>query len=219
MRDYQRGQYMSLLIELADAPKTGYLPNDVEGLAVLAGAEHMRRAFSQAWREGGIVRACFKTQITDGVEWIYNERLLEVIEKQLKKLKGGRPCNETPLFSFDSDFVLSIYKDYPRKSNRRQSVEEIARAIERWTEHGSVEWVDRNGNPQKTELNSYPEAAKFIHEATVEFNQSPACLAIDDKTGRSLCPHPSTWYHNDRFLDDRSVWWMEKRSGAFVGMR
>jgi hypothetical protein len=219
MRDYQRGQYMSLLIELADSVKLGYLPNDVEGLAVLAGADHMRRAFIRAWTEGGIVRTCFKTQILDGVEWIYNEPLLEVVQNQLKKLKGGRPRNETPLFCLDTDFVLSIYKEYPRKENRRKSLEEIGRAIKRWAETGSAEWIDRKGNLQKTTFASELDAAQFIHEATIEFNQSPACLAIDDKTGRSLCPHPSTWYHNDRFLDDRSVWWMEKRSGAFVGMR
>jgi hypothetical protein len=198
MRDYQRGQYMSLLIELADSVKLGYLPNDIEGLAKLAGADHMRRAFVQAWIEGGIVRTCFKTRTVDGVEWIYNEPLLEVIENQLKKTKGGRPRNETPLFSLDSDVVLSIYKEYPRKENKRKSLEEIARAIDRYAASEGIEKLD---------------AAEFIHKATIEFQDSDAAKAVN-ADGRSLCPYPSTWYHNDRFLDDRTQWFWEQKANG-----
>lgn len=80
MKDYQRGWYLQLLLRSTRSERLGYLPLD-ESLWRIAGAH------SQAmWNNHkAAVMACFKIRTDDGRDWIYNERLLNVMEEQSGK--------------------------------------------------------------------------------------------------------------------------------------
>ncbi len=84
MKDYQRGWYIQLLLLAAHSERPGYLPLDGP-LWRLAGA-HSEQYFQ---RESAAVLACFKRRQMDGREWIYNERLLSVLEEQARKQQAA----------------------------------------------------------------------------------------------------------------------------------
>lgn len=84
MKDYQRGWYIQLLLLSAHSERPGYLPLDGP-LWRLAGA-HSEQYFH---RESAAVLACFKRLQLDGREWIYNERLLAVLQEQSRKQQSA----------------------------------------------------------------------------------------------------------------------------------
>ena len=81
--DYKFGWYMKLLIRCARSDRRGYLPKTAD-LWVLAGARS-KRFFDQ---ESAVVLARFETRQIDGLDWIYNRTLLDVLETQTNKVQA-----------------------------------------------------------------------------------------------------------------------------------
>lgn len=72
-----------MIFELADtSERPGYLPYDGR----LAGLANARSASFFNLNVVGLLQAGFKTVQIDGREWIYNERLLVILDEQRKKL-------------------------------------------------------------------------------------------------------------------------------------
>lgn len=80
MRDYQRGWYFQLLLRMTRGERLGYLPLDAM-LWKRAGA-HCRAYWDN---HKAPVMAAFKVRAIDGLEWIYNDKLLRVLEEQSGK--------------------------------------------------------------------------------------------------------------------------------------
>lgn len=86
LSDVQFGWYSKLLIELADSDVPGYLMNDVRILWRLAGAKT-----EKFFRErGGLELLDRHFRRTDDGLHIYNERMLEVLHEQMKKITKRR---------------------------------------------------------------------------------------------------------------------------------
>ncbi len=100
MKDYQRAWYIQLLLMSTRSERLGYLSLD-ESLWRIAGA-HSRPMWEA---HKGEVLACFKIREYDGKDWIYNERLLSVMEEQSGKYyrKKTDGTSSSPVVSdFDS---------------------------------------------------------------------------------------------------------------------
>ncbi len=82
MKDFQRGWYIQLLLRAARSERLGYLPLD-ENLWRIAGA-HSRPMWEAHKAE---VMACFESLHDDGRAWIYNQRLLSVMQEQTGKYR------------------------------------------------------------------------------------------------------------------------------------
>lgn len=89
---------------------------------------------------------------------------------------------------FASSDILAIYQAYPRKVGKRAALDEIDRALRR---------IDAG----KAGPDPPPEdPVEWLGQRTLDFARSPA------GTAGKLTPHPSTWYHQDRFDDDPAEW-------------
>jgi hypothetical protein len=77
-----------------------------------------------------------------------------------------------------SDIALEIYDAYPKKVGRGAALKAIQKAI------------DRGNSPES------------VLEATKAYAKS----ALVKTTESQFLPHASTWYNQDRFLDDRKNW-------------
>jgi hypothetical protein len=106
MTDYQRGWYIQILLLAAHSAQPGYLPLD-GSLWRLAGAR-TKQFFDQ---ESAVVLACFKRIQMDGRDWIYNERLLTVLQEQARRMQpslrrgeknSGKPEEEQKELPFSS---------------------------------------------------------------------------------------------------------------------
>lgn len=84
MSDYQFGWYMKLLIESADSPIPGYLPGSLDKLWQIAGAKS--QSYFEKWGGCELVSRLFSRTEISGQTWIYNERMLQVIYEQNRKL-------------------------------------------------------------------------------------------------------------------------------------
>jgi hypothetical protein len=82
MKDFQRGWYIQLLLRCTRSEPLGYLRMD-SNLWTIAGAR--RKDYWDA--HGACVLACFKVREMEGHRWIYNERLLSVMEMQSRKYR------------------------------------------------------------------------------------------------------------------------------------
>ena len=84
--------------------------------------------------------------------------------------------------------IEDIYAVYPRRVGRRVALLEIDRAIRRVVNGES-------GSPMSEE-----EALRRMLDAVTKYAKSPA--------GRSgtYTPHPRTWFHQSRYLDDQREW-------------
>lgn len=82
MKDYQRGWYIQLLLRSTRSERLGYLPLD-GSLWRVAGA-HSKAMWDN---HKAAVMACFKIRTDDGRDWIYNDRLLNVMEEQSVKYR------------------------------------------------------------------------------------------------------------------------------------
>lgn len=201
MKDFQRGWYIQLLLLMTRAkPHIGYLPLDGQ-LWKLAGA-HSKRYWEN---QSALVLACFKVREIGGAQWIYNERLLAELQEQSQKVemnllqnppklvetKRVNKHDKNPSISYSS-LAFEIYQQYPRKQGRRKALEEIDKAIKRLSKERHLELV---------------EAGDFILEAVSDFSASPA------GNNGQFVPYPSTWFHQDRFLDDRTEWHRSNGNG------
>jgi hypothetical protein len=124
MKDYQRGWYIQLLLNCTRSKRLGYLTLD-ENLWKIAGA-HSRPMWES---HKGAVMACFKIRQCDGIEEIYNERLLSVMEEQSgkyhrKKPPGERQSNSPSRFDVDSRKTKEeIRQELPELEIRRREWE------------------------------------------------------------------------------------------------
>jgi len=86
-----------------------------------------------------------------------------------------------------------IYQAYPRKVGRRRALMEIQQALSR------IEKGEINGIKITPE-----EAVNGLLKATQAYCHSPS--------GNRGCytPHPSTWFHQSRYLDDPKEWTYER---------
>jgi len=110
MKDYQRAWYIQLLLRSTRSERMGYLSLD-ENLWRIAGA-HSRPMWEA---HKGEVMACFKSLHDDGKDWIYNERLLSVMEVQSTKYrkKPREALSDSP---YDFDVDLSKSKEVKRSN-------------------------------------------------------------------------------------------------------
>lgn len=97
MKDYQRGWYFQLLLRSTRSERMGYLPLD-GSLWRIAGA-HSRAMWDS---HCAAVMACFKIRQYDGRDWIYNDRLLSVLEEQSGKYYRKKPPRESASISHGS---------------------------------------------------------------------------------------------------------------------
>ena len=83
--------------------------------------------------------------------------------------------------------LVAIYEAYPRRIGRRRALLEIDRAIKRLTSKEEGEMTE-------------DEAFAGLLQATIMYARSPA--------GRrgGFTPHPATWFHQSRYLDDSKEW-------------
>ena len=93
--------------------------------------------------------------------------------------------HQAPLTKHTLSMCERVYQSYPRKVGKGVAVKSIAKAINRLME---VEG--------KTDL----EAASFLEERTKTFADTPS-----GRAGR-FCPHPSTWFNQERYYDDEQEW-------------
>ena len=96
MSDYQFGWYLKLLLRSTRSARLGYLPLDGQ-LWRLAGARS-RTFFEQ---ENARVMACFRIRQFDGLDWIYNQKLLSVLEDQSNKYRRKSSLISPVLSDFD----------------------------------------------------------------------------------------------------------------------
>ena len=157
MKDYQRGWYIQLLLLSAHSVRPGYLPLD-GSLWRLAGAR-TKQYFEQ---ESVVVMACFKRRQMDGREWIYNERLVRVLEQQARrqmdfdrrgKKGSGKDDQRQTSLSFSSS-TISISPDLIQKTveelfeyycntfTKRESRREVARALPNFSSGGVFSCVN-----------------------------------------------------------------------------
>lgn len=99
MKDYQRGWYVQLLLRCTRGKPLGYLKLD-GNLWRIAGA-HNRPMWDNHKTE---VMACFKSCQIDGIEMIYNERLLHVMQRQSGKYRKSRDSLSISPENLDVDF-------------------------------------------------------------------------------------------------------------------
>src|SRR5581483_5664519 len=83
-----------------------------------------------------------------------------------------------------------VYAEYPRKVGLRKALEEIKKARDRLMA----------GEIAELGPMSRDDALKLLLDKTVLFAQSP-------KAQGEYCPHPSTFYHQSRYLDDEGTWY------------
>jgi hypothetical protein len=192
MKDFQFGWYIKLLLHLTRSDRVGYLPLD-ERLWELAGAH--RREYWET--HNSAVLACFKARELDGQSWIYSERMLTELGEQSNKVTNLKKTNKdgsVPIRVSVSGLPVSqIYEAYPRKEGRSAAFKAIEKAILRYAKEKELDPID---------------AAEFIQSATEEYAKSPAGKVRDDGDFR---PHPATWFNQDRFLDDRALWYREEK--------
>lgn len=101
MKDFERGWYIQLLLRCTRSERLGYLPLDGQ-LWKSAGA-HSRTFWDE---KNARVMACFRIRQFDGQDWIYNDRLLNVMEEQSGKYHRKKPPGESQSYSpsrFDVD--------------------------------------------------------------------------------------------------------------------
>jgi len=111
MQDFQQGWYINLLLRCTRSEPLGYLRMD-SNLWTIAGAR--RRDFWESHKSA--VLACFKVREMEGHRWIYNERLLSVMEVQSKKY---RKKPRESLSISPEDFVVDLSKSKEEKRSNK----------------------------------------------------------------------------------------------------
>ena len=86
MEDFERGWYISLIVESVRSIRPGYLKLD-KNLWRLAGARSEQ--FFNA--KNAAVLACFSRSEIEGETWVFSERLVRTLEEQAVKLAKIKP--------------------------------------------------------------------------------------------------------------------------------
>jgi hypothetical protein len=190
MRDYQRGWYIHLLLLMTRSKPIGYLPLDAQ-LWRLAGS-HNRRFYDQ---HAAVVMACFKIREFGGRRWIYNERLLTVLQEQ--DVKHKRAIKNGKLNESNASISYSlVFKDFWEKHvwkcvNKKNTFAEFEKSLAIIAQEKTLEPA---------------LALEFLTKAADEFRLSDAGkehgLFPDYHP-----PYPATWLNAQRFFDDRKTWY------------
>jgi hypothetical protein len=90
--------------------------------------------------------------------------------------------------------IEAIYQAYPRHIGKRAAIKAIEKAIARI--------VKGNGTQDHV---SPVHARRFLWMMATDYASSPAGQAPCD-IPCDYRPHPSTWFNQDRFLDDPAEW-------------
>lgn len=85
--------------------------------------------------------------------------------------------------------IDEIYKVYPRKVAPRAAKKAIENAVKRIVMNGSSE----------------EGARRWLWKKAKEYALSPAGQKPQDRT-QDFRPHPSTWFNQERYLDDPAEW-------------
>ena len=195
MKDYQRYWYHALCMEACYSERPGMIPNNLDILYRLSGCTASREFFV---RNSDVVVDAFR--VSECGKWLISDRALQISEV----LHSGQTIEKkqrrkTSSFLLDSTLSVPIYENYPRKEGRKTALEAIQKAIHRLAFEPQYE-SDRqkHGIP----LGEDTAAAAFLFKQAARYAESPAGKRED----RSFIPHPSTWFNQDRFLDDASTW-------------
>jgi hypothetical protein len=94
-----------------------------------------------------------------------------------------------------------IYVHYPRKEGRRPALFEIDRALRRLV-------LGESGS-----LMSKQQAFEYLTDRTSLYGRSPAGRAGPAPVIGPATPHPSTWYHQSRYMDEERNWYVSRSGG------
>ena len=85
-----------------------------------------------------------------------------------------------------------IYEQYPRKEGRGAAIAEIEKAVKRI----------RKGERPLQAIPNKRDACAYLFRRVQAYARSPAGTRPDAEH----IPHPSTWFHQKRYLDDEKAW-------------
>jgi len=215
MKDFQRGWYWQLLLNMTRSKPIGYLRFDDGRLWTLAGAHSKQYWDSHA----GLVLACFKVARLDGHEWIYNQKLLDVLTEQQAKydnavkrdVLGVKRKRASSKASLSSSYSKEFEKVWEENTWEKVSKKTAAQAFEK-----AVDGLIKQP-PAGVPVPHREAAVQFLAQAMQEFRDSDAGHPnglFDDYQP----PYPASWLNGQRYLDDRSTWYRTKpASSATVG--
>jgi hypothetical protein len=192
--DFQKWWFTKLRIEMfRNQDKPGYLHNDAELLRGLVGCTS--RNF---WTQKSSVVMDRFNRTSDG-QWIFDESVLCLVGNKQTGKSGAKPSTyiEKDLFlelvPLKEITPLEIYQNYPRKVAKDKALTAIEKAIGKFARELKI---------------SPAESAHRILEATAEFSKSPA------GNRGNYTPHPTTWFNQGRFKDERSEWYRTESNGT-----
>ncbi len=214
MKDFQRGWYWHLLLLMTRSKPLGYLRFDDGQLWGLAGAHSKQHWDSHA----GLVLACFQRHEFDGHEWIYNQKLLDVLteqqEKHAKAVERGKREKNTSRASISSS---SSYSREFEEIWEECVWEKVSKKTAGAAFEKAVQVLMKNPQPGAGVPQERSDAVQFLENAMAQFKESDAGKAnglFDDYQP----PFPATWLNGQRYLDDRNKWYRSRpASGAMVG--
>jgi hypothetical protein len=199
MTDFQRGWYWQILLKMTRSKPIGYLRLDDGQLWTLAGA-HSR----QYWEtHAALVLACFKVAEFDGHRWIYNQKLLDVLQEQQEKhdnavQRGKRKKNSSSASSSSSS--VSYSREFEEVWEKHIWAKVSKKTAGQAFEKAMTAALGAGWGGATREL-----AAKFLADALEEFKNSDAGKEHGLFDGYKP-PYPASWLNGQRYLDDRKAW-------------
>lgn len=102
------------------------------------------------------------------------------------------PKSDSKAVSSDKVKVEAIYLSYPRKVGRRAAIKAIEQAAER---------IAKGSLSERMTACVDPEA--FLLAKTKAFSDA---VSKWPEAEQHFCPHPSTWFNQERYDDDPKEW-------------
>lgn len=170
-------------------------PNDwqVRTEEVIDGGLEGREAVRAAFRELAAIGYAELKNTSGGREWVIHETPA-IAQEPVDGPPPRKPTDQKPVSlvtkekSTNKRVLLElaepIYQAYPRKVGKPVALKAIVKAIQRESDQG--------GEPST-------DAISRLLEKTVAFAQ---CWNGD----LEFCPHPATWFNQERYNDDPSTW-------------
>jgi hypothetical protein len=212
MTDFQRGWYWQILLKMTRSKPIGYLRLDDGQLWTLAGA-HSR----QYWEtHAALVLACFKVAEFDGHRWIYNQKLLDVLQEQQEKhdnaVQRGKRKKNVSSASSSSSYSREFEEVWEKNTWKKVSKKTASAAFSK-----AVEVLMERPQPGAAVPHDRGSATTFLAGAMQEFKDSDAGRDNGLWDGYQT-PFPASWLNGQRYLDDRSTWHRTRvASAATVG--
>lgn len=104
---------------------------------------------------------------------------------------GTATATENAVKKISESSISEIYKHYPRKVGRGHAFKEIGSALQR---------LLRGEDSPGCLFHSLDDAVVYLAQRVMLFASTPAGQAGE------FTPHPATWFHQKRYLDDESEW-------------